>query len=624
MSKILDTIHNVRDLDKIPKKDLKILASEIREFIVNSVANSGGHLASSLGVVELTLALHYVFQSPDDKIIWDVGHQSYVHKILTGRKDQFHTIRQLNGISGFPKYSESEHDQFDVGHSSTSLSVGIGFACARDLANKNHHIISVIGDGALTGGIALEALSNIGYQKSRMIIILNDNQMSIDNNVGAFSEYSPKLAQNKVYKATKEYVKTILNKESYSTQAISTIKRHVKQVISPNYFLEKMGISYTGPIDGHDILVLIKILENAKKYRKPILIHAKTEKGRGYVFAEKHKTKFHGIGKFNKENGEILKIKKRSYSQIFGEEVCKLAKKNKQIIAITAAMPHGVGLDKFKKLYPDRFFDVGIAEQHAVTFAAGLARRGFIPIVAIYSTFLQRAYDQIMHDVCLQNLGVIFMIDRAGIVGEDGPTHHGLFDISFLRHMPNMIIAAPSNEEDFKNIFQKAISAQKPFAIRYPKGECIKNLYTPAESKNKKILKKIPKSKNLFKDKKLLIIAVGSMVAPAIRAAEIFNTENENVIVVVDAVFIKPLDREILKYIKKIKNVLVIEEHTLLGGFGSLILEKLNKEKQEANVTCIGIADEFITHGKREELLQKLGLDEKGILKKIRKILSGS
>ncbi len=617
---ILDKVSNVDDLKKLKKPELKQLCNDLRLFITNIVSNSGGHLASSLGVVELSVALHYVFDSPKDKLIWDVGHQCYAHKILTGRKDRFHTIRSLGGLSGFPRNVESRHDQFDVGHASTSLSAGLGFAKARDLRDEDHNVISIIGDGALTGGMALEALNNIGYLQSRIIIILNDNKMSISENVGALSQCTSRITKTRLYKRIKKQIE-LLAKDISDKNGLLKLKEELKHASSPNFLFEKLGIEYLGPVDGHNLNSLIKALNNARQYNGPVLIHIKTLKGKGYSFAEMDSTKFHGVGKFNRANGKSLKSDGMSYNDVFGEAICRMAKKNKKIVAITAAMCKGTGLSCFKERFPERFFDVGIAEQHAVTFAAGLAKRGFIPVVAIYSTFLQRAYDQIIHDIALPKLPVIFTIDRAGLVGEDGPTHHGVFDISFLRCIPNMIIAAPKDVNELVSILYNAPSFNRPVAIRYPKEKVL-----PGKINFRPKQLKVPSSELLLLGKKCIIVAVGSMVSRAIEAANKFNKRKKNAVGVINVRFIKPLDKKIIRYITKTGRALIVEENSIKGGFGSLILEEVHKsnkkKKFKTKIDLVGINDSFITHGTREELLKKTGLDSAGIYKMLVRLMS--
>ena len=512
--KLLNNIDSPSDLKKLNKSELEHLAEEIRTFIIETTSQTGGHLSSNLGVVELTIALHYCFDSPTDKIIWDVGHQSYIHKILTGRKEQFDTLRKYKGLSGFPKMNETPHDAFNTGHSSTSISAALGFAMARDLNKEKNYILSVIGDGSLTGGMAFEALNNASRLKSNFIVILNDNSMSISKNVGGLSKYLASLRTEPFYTELKDEIQHILSRiPRIGDNVVNTVRKSkdsIKQLLVPGMVFEELGFTYLGPVDGHNLPNLIEIVNKAKRLKGPVLIHVKTVKGKGYAPAEKNPSKFHGINPFNIKSGRLKdKIKKNSYSKVFGEKIVELASANDKIVAITAAMPEGTGLNLFSKLFPNRFFDVGIAEQHAVTFAAGLAASGYKPVFAVYSSFLQRSYDQIVHDVCLTKLPVVFAIDRAGLVGSDGETHQGVFDISFLMHIPNMTIICPKNKLDLEKSLEFACGATSPVAIRYPRGSAYEELTEIQESYV------CGKSEIIFKEKYIALLAVGSMIKVA-------------------------------------------------------------------------------------------------------------
>jgi 1-deoxy-D-xylulose-5-phosphate synthase len=587
------------------------LANEIRLFLIEKVSRTGGHLASNLGVVELTLALHKVFSTPRDKIIWDVGHQSYVHKIITGRRDYFDSLRQFNGIAGFPKVSESSHDCFNTGHSSTSISAAFGFAKARDIKNEDYSVVAVIGDGALTGGMSFESLNNAGRSLSSIIVILNDNEMSISKNVGSLSSYLSKIRTEPVYFKAKEDFDIILSKipaiGKSAARAIDRAKDTIKYLVMPGVFFEEIGFKYLGPIEGHDIVQLTEVLTRAKKIRGPVLIHVRTQKGKGYTFAEKRPQTFHGISPFEIETGEAKESNGSTYSQIFGGEMIKIAESNPDVVAITAAMPHGTGLDGFQKRFPSRFFDVGIAEQHAVTFAAGLAQGGLKPVVAVYSSFLQRAYDQILHDVALQNLHVVFAIDRAGIVGEDGETHHGIYDISYLSHMPNMTIVSPSDYFEFRKMLEYAVLFHSgPIAIRYSKG-----------AGREKILETGPivkgKGVRIRKGNDITLAAAGNMVETALDAATILEKSGISA-EVINARFIKPLDAELfLNSVNKTGGLATIEDNVIRGGFGSSLLELLTHLKVSADIRLFGFPDEPITHGSSNEIYRKYKLDSESI-----------
>jgi 1-deoxy-D-xylulose-5-phosphate synthase len=622
MSEILDMITGPADLRLLTKGQLRQLTNELRDKIINTVSKTGGHLASSLGTVELTTALHYVFNSPKDKIVWDVGHQSYAHKLLTGRSKNFHTLRQHKGISGFPKTEESIFDSFNTGHSSTAISAALGIAKARDLNKKNNKVIAIVGDGSLTGGMSFEALNQAGHLKTDIIVILNDNKMSISPNVGALSSYLRKMVTDPRYLERRETAKGFLQQLPMIGTKAPKIAKNLEETLraftsTPGLIFKELGFNYFGPVDGHNLKEVITALRNIKNIKGPILLHVITKKGQGYRFAEENKTKFHGISQFDIDSGEKLICPEHTtYTQAFSKALIKNAKEDKRIVAITAAMAPGTGLDKFKEIFPKRFFDVGIAEQHAVTFAAGLASQGLKPIVAIYSTFLQRAYDQIIHDVSLQNLPVIFAIDRAGLVGADGPTHHGNFDISYLRHIPNLTVMSPKDENELGHMLKTAIDHDGPVALRYPRG-C--GLGTPIQNPYHSI--KIGKSEILTNGNNLTILALGSMVDEAYKAAE--ELKNKKIkATVVNARFVKPLDKElILKLAKKTKNIITVEENALEGGFGSAVLELLQKNKIKANVKRIGLPDKFIEQGSMKILKDKYGLNKENIIKESLKLV---
>lgn len=614
MGKIFNKINNPDDLKKLDENRLDRLAKEIREYLVNVVSETGGHLSSNLGVVELTIALHYIFDSPKDKIVWDVGHQSYVHKILTGRKEELKTIRQYKGLSGFPKRSESKHDVFETGHSSTSISAALGYAVARDINNDNNYIISIIGDGALTGGMAFEALNNAANLDSNFIVILNDNQMSISENVGGMALYLDSIRTKPVYMEMKEDVQKVLRKipkiGEDVIKAVRDVKDGIKQLFIPGMFFEELGFTYLGPIDGHNIKQVITTLNQAKRLDGPVLVHVNTIKGKGYKHAEKNPARFHGTKPFVTESGKIKeKSNKISYSKIFGDTLLDLANKDPKIIAISAAMPEGTGLIGFAKKYKNRFYDVGIAEQHAVTFSAGLASDGLKPFVAIYSSFLQRAYDQIVHDVCMQKLPIVFAIDRAGLVGQDGETHQGVFDISFLNHIPNIAIMAPKNGYELSQMINFASKYYEgPIAIRYPRGSEADNVAgLISEDIN------YGKSEILIEEDTIGIICVGSMVSVGIEIHEKLK-QNGFKSSLINARFIKPIDEEMIIHIgKSHEKIIVIEENVIIGGYGSEVLRLINKNNIKCEVKLFGIDDKFIEHGKRDILLELCGLNSESI-----------
>ena len=620
MEKILDKIESPQDLKrlKLTIKDKKQLAKEIRTEIIENVSKTGGHLASNLGVVELTIAIHSVFDTPTDKVIWDVGHQSYVHKMLTGRKDKFSGLRQLNGISGFPKVSESEYDVFNTGHSSTSISAALGMARARDIKKENYRVIAVIGDGALTGGMALEALNDAGASGSDMIVILNDNEMSIEKNTGGLAMALTKMRTRKFYTNSNIKIKRAVSKIPGAGDRIirfvRRVKYSIKQLLLPNMFFEDIGFKYLGPVDGNDMEKIEEMLRKAKDLSGPVLIHCKTVKGKGYEPAEKNPNKFHSSAAFDVETGNPIKEKKKDYSKVFGDKLVQIAEENKNVVAITAAMTSGTGLTEFAEEYPDRFFDVEIAEQHALTMAAGLSVSGLVPVVAIYSSFLQRAYDQLIHDICMQNLHVVICIDRAGIVGADGETHQGLFDMAFLRLVPNLTIMAPQDFDELENMMDLAINKMTgPVAIRYPRGGESK-LDIKEEKENQ--MERLEKGKALVlkEGTDVSIIAIGKMVVRGMEVAKKLEEKNINA-EVINVSFLKPFDRETVKNsIIKTKNVITIEDGTLIGGLNTTVSELITEEKlKDIELKGFGYADTFIQHGRPEELEKMYGLDAETI-----------
>lgn len=620
MKNLLENYNGIKDIKDMSFEDLDKFSQEIREFLIHKVSKTGGHLASNLGVVELTLSLYKVFNFEKDKLIWDVGHQSYVHKILTGRKEQFDSLRQYDGMSGFPKVKESSYDVFEAGHSSTSISAALGMARARDLNKEKYEVVSVIGDGALTGGMALEALNDLGYSKNKVIIILNDNQMSIDKNVGGLSTYLSTIRTDPKYNKFKSDFNSTLRKMPLGegvANSIQKIKDGIKQLVVPGMLFEDMGIKYLGPIDGHNIRQLTKILSMSKNINGPVLIHIITKKGKGYKYAEKNPNKFHGISPFDYSTGKTISSSGITYSKVFGDEMLKIAQKNPKVVAITAAMPDGTGLKEFSKKFPKRYFDVGIAEQHAVTMAAGLAASGFKPVFAVYSTFLQRAYDQVLHDVCIQNLPVIFAIDRAGIVGNDGETHQGIFDLSFLSHIPNMTIISPKNTEELRVMLNWAVEQKFPVAIRYPRGGDCKDVYlSPIKSV------KYGKWELINNEGEIAIIATGNMVSKALIVKEKLNKLGLEASVI-NGCFIKPLDKQVLKQLSSTKKyIFTLEDNVIKGGFGSNILNYLNEINTKANIVNIGYKDHFIPHGHVETLYKVNNMDVEGILQTILKIVN--
>ena len=618
MNKILKNINNPQDLKELSIEQLKVLAEEIRQLLICSVSKTGGHLAPSLGVVELTLAIHKTFNSPVDKIVWDVGHQAYVHKILTGRRDTFHTLRQFGGISGFPKPSESEHDSFGTGHSSTSISAVLGMALARDIAGEKNHVLAVIGDGSLTGGQAYEAMNHAGHTGTNMVVVLNDNEMSIAKNVGAMSEYLSKMRTEPSYKKVKKDIEFLLRRipaiGEHVVRTVERLKDSVRYLLVPCVLFEELGFNYIGPIDGHNLPILTEVLEKTKNMQGPILVHVLTCKGKGYEPAECNPDKFHGVGPYCIESGEVIKNGSTpTYTHVFGDTLVELAAKDSRIVAITAAMPEGTGLKKFAAQFPTRFFDVGIAEQNAVTVAAGMAISGMKPVVALYSTFAQRAYDQILHDVCLQKLPVIFALDRAGIVGEDGPTHHGVFDYSYLRHIPNLVIMAPKDENELRHMFYTAMQMNSPVMIRYPRGS---GLGISTDDPFEQL--KIGAWQKIKSGNDVVLVATGAMVEPCRAATEILAMQGIQA-GLVNARFIKPLDEEMLgRLAREVGMIVTVEDNILAGGFGSAVLEYMSDQKLSgAQVLRLGFPDKFVEHGARNQLLKKYGLTAEGISREV-------
>ncbi len=612
----LDEIKGPEILKEFGPEELRNISGQIRQRIIDVVSKNGGHLASNLGVVELTVAMHSVFSSPQDKVVWDVGHQCYAHKLLTGRQKEFETLRKYKGLSGFPKTSESKHDIVETGHSSTSLSAAMGLALAREQKGENHEIIAVIGDGALSGGMALEALNHIGHLNKKIIVVLNDNEMSISKNVGALANYLARIRTEPVYQKLRSDAEFLMKRipaiGGRMAFAADRIKDSLKYLVLPGVFFEELGFTYLGPVSGHDISALRQYFQRAKRLDGPLLVHAITEKGKGYHPAEKSPARFHGTGPFILENGEgKTGSEGKSFTSCFSDIICEMGEKDEKIVAITAAMPDGTGLNEFSKRFPNRFFDVGIAEQHGVTLAAGMARGGLKPVVAIYSTFLQRAYDQIIHDVCLPNLPVIFAIDRAGLVGADGETHQGLFDLSFLRHIPNMTILAPRDQGEMEKMFAWAHEYSGPVAIRYPRGSLPK---VPLNSDHPIVE---GKGEILRSGKDILILGSGSMVWEGYQVAELLENKGYSV-GVADLRFIKPLDQKLLKdWVEDVSMVVTLEENYLAGGMGSGILEIMSRMKVEKPTLNLGFPDRFVSHGSIDELLRENGLDVENMADRI-------
>lgn len=613
---ILEKINKPNDIKKLSPIEYEQLADEIRQFLLEKISVTGGHLASNLGVVELTMALHIVFNLPSDKLIWDVGHQSYTHKILTGRKNQFDGLRKFGGMSGFPKRNESNYDAFDTGHSSTSISAGLGYVAARDISNEHYNVISVIGDGALTGGMAYEALNNASQVKSNFIIVLNDNTMSISKNVGGVSKMLSDIRSSDSYYDLKEGIANTLYKfpnGQYIVDKIKKTKSNIKQFIVPNQIFETMGISYLGPVDGHDTEKLIKIFNIAKRMDHAVLVHVVTQKGHGYKPAERNPSKFHGIGPFDIATGkEINKSAAATYSDVFSEAICSLAKKDNKITAVTAAMPDGTGLAKFSKWFPDRFFDVGIAEAHAVTFSAGMAAGGMKPVFAVYSSFLQRAYDQILHDVCIQQLHVVFAIDRAGLVGSDGETHQGIFDMSFLASIPNMTLFAPKNGKELKQALHFALEEYNgPIGIRYPRGKAV----TEFEEFDEPIV--YGRSEYLYKEDDIALLAVGNMVTTAAKVREKLKEKGYNA-TLVNVRFVKPIDEGmVIKVCQNHKLVVTLEENVITGGFGEAVSQFMEEKKLDNRLLNIALPDDYIEHGSVDILKCEAGIDTDTVFERI-------
>ena len=621
---ILDNINSPADLKLVPRPDLPALAAEIRKVIVDTVSKNGGHLASSLGAVELAIAIHYVFNTPDDKIVWDVGHQAYAHKLLTGRREQFHTLRQHNGISGFTRMNESPYDAFTTGHSSTSISAGLGMSCAKRLKKETSRVVAVIGDGSMTAGLAYEGLNQAGDIHKNFLVILNDNDMSIAPNVGALSSrlsrtFSAKYLQD-LRKELGAFLKSMPKIGEDVYQFAKRSKESFKTFITPGILFEAFNFEYFGPIKGHKLDHLIDILNNIKNIDEPVLLHVITKKGQGYPPAEKNPVYFHGVGSFDAKTGNCIGENKSAptYTEVFGEIMVKLAGEDKRIIAVTAAMPEGTGLVKFAGAYPDRFFDVGIAEQHGVTFAAGMAAEGLRPVVAIYSTFLQRAYDQVLHDVCIEALPVVFALDRGGVVGEDGPTHHGLFDFSYLRSLPNMVVMAPKDENELCRMLVTALAHNGPVAFRYPRGR-------GPGVKIEKDIASIPigKGEVLKKGDDVLILAIGSSVGEALSAHSILAGQDINA-TIVNCRFVKPIDVDLIcSLTKKIPRIITVEENVRQGGFGSAVLECLNDEGITGFcLERIGIPDTFVEHGPQNFLRKKYQIDASAIVDAAKKLLN--
>lgn len=612
---ILDKIKNANDIYNIDPVDYDDLAQEIRDFLVEKISVTGGHLGSNLGAVELTMALHLCMHFPEDKVVWDVGHQSYTHKLLTGRREGFNELRKYGGMSGFPKRKESDCDAFDTGHSSTSISAGLGLVKARDLNGDDYGVFTVIGDGALTGGMAYEALNNASRLKTNFVIILNDNNMSIAENVGGMSKYLRKIRTAEPYRDFKVNMENTLVRFPKGDAVVDTLKRYksgIKQLVVPGMFFEDMGITYLGPVDGHDIDAMTHMIKEARKIPKCVLVHVITKKGKGYLPAERHPARFHGAEPFDIETGlPSVNRTKSNYTDVFSTVMCKLGARNDKVCALTAAMPDGTGLKRFANMYPDRFFDVGIAEEHAVTFAAGLAAGGMRPIVAIYSSFLQRAYDQIIHDVCIQNLPVIFAVDRAGVVGSDGETHQGLFDLSFLSMIPNMTVMAPKNKWELSDMLKFALTMETPVAIRYPRGlayDGLQEYRTPVI---------YGKSEVIFEEEDIALLAIGSMV----QTAEIVRHDLKDrgfSCSLINARFCKPIDEECIKELSlRHKLIVTLEENVQSGGFGEHVLGYCNEQRLSTRVMTIALPDDYIEHGNVELLKKETGIDPENVVKRI-------
>lgn len=603
--KVLPSIQNPRDLRLIKKELLPTLCEELRQVIIDTASHNGGHLGSSLGAVEIITALHYVFNTPEDKIVFDTGHQAYAHKLLTGRQKEFATIRTQNGLSGFPKRTESEYDTFGAGHASTAISAALGLAIARDQRKEKNKVVAVVGDGCLTGGMAYEAMQNAGLLRTDMLVILNDNQMFISKRVGALGKALTKLLTTKYMQLAEEKATNFLKRFDELGNNAAKLAKRARSILFPGTLFEEMGFRYFGPVNGNDINEMIEVLENLKDVKGPVMLHVVTKKGKGYKPAEEKPTKFHGIGIFDVETGDSLgKTSALTFTKAFSDALLKLAEKDTSIAAITAAMPEGTGLDAFRDKFPSRYFDVGIAEEHAATFAAGLAAGGVKPVVALYSTFAQRCYDQILHDICLQKLPVVFALDRAGLVGEDGPTHHGVFDLSFLRDIPNLILAAPADENEMQHMLKTAFDAKAPFVLRYPRG-------TGFGVKLDDEPQDLPIGKGVWlkKGKDATILAIGNRVHPALAAAEALKKHKIDC-GVVNMRFVKPLDTQIIDEALKVsKHLVTVEDNMLAGGFGSAVAEYLADKQANFKLLRLGIGDEFVEHGKVANLFDKLGLN---------------
>lgn len=612
---VLDRINQPNDIKYLSETQLEELPGEIRQFLIEHLSKTGGHLASNLGAVELTMALHLVLNFPEDKLIWDVGHQSYTHKILTGRKNEFDHLRQLDGMSGFPKRSESDCDCFDTGHSSTSISAGLGFARARDLLGEDYNVVSVIGDGALTGGMAFEALNNAAELNTNLIIVLNDNKMSISENVGGLSQHLASLRTAEAYQEFKSGVHSSLERLPYGERVVRRIRKtksSLKQLLIPGMIFENMGVTYLGPVDGHNLNDMVRILQEAKKVNGPVVVHVQTEKGLGYLPAEEHPAHFHGTGPFDIATGKALaKKEKATYTDVFSTVICKIAAKNDEVVAITAAMADGTGLKRFRSEYPARFFDVGIAEGHAVTFAAGLAAAGLHPVFAVYSSFLQRGFDQVVHDVCMQNLPVVFTIDRAGLVGADGETHQGVFDLSYMGMIPNMTVLAPKNKWELADMLRFAFRQNGPVAVRYPRGTAYDGL------KEHRAPICYGKSEWLCEEMQIAIFAVGNMVEEAVKVHEILHERGYDCSLI-NVRFVKPLDQEtLLKAAKEHLLIVTMEENVLRGGFGYAAAAFLSASNVNTKVLHFGIDDQFVQHGTVSQLHERIGLDAQSMAEKI-------
>lgn len=620
MDRILNRIHSTEDIKKLNGEEMAVLCKELRKFLLQKVSKTGGHLASNLGVVELTVALEYCFDLPKDKIVWDVGHQAYIHKILTGRKEGFDHLRQLDGLSGFPKPNESDCDAFAAGHSSTSISAALGLAKARDLMGGKEHVIAVIGDGSMTGGLAYEALNNAGKEHTNLIVILNDNQMSIDTNVGAMSRHLNNLRTSNQYRGWKEAVKQFRNNVPVigegTYQVLKNVRDGAKMLLTHGALFEQLGFKYIGPVDGHDLPELIELLQNVKEMNRPVLIHVKTIKGKGYPYAEERPWDYHGVGAFDLKTGLSTSKGGKSWSAVFGEKMVEIGKKNPKVVGITAAMSSGTGYEKFQRAFPKRFFDVAIAEQHGTTFAAGLAKGGITPVFAVYSSFLQRAYDQIVHDVCMQNLHVVFAIDRAGIVGADGETHQGVFDLSFLSHIPNMTVLSPKNGWELEEMLDFAVNKwDGPIAVRYPRGTA-----ETAFSENKQPIE-YGKAELIREGEKIAILAEGHMLKAAADAAKLLEADGFHPMLV-NMRFIKPLDEAMLrKAAENCAHIVTVEDNLRRGGFGSKVMEFYGDKGIQADILNLAFPDKYIEQGTQAQLFERYGLDAAGIYESIKKRL---